>query len=728
MKRFLQLGLLILLANGASSAQIFLRVTQGEVTSGLLNGGSLTVPAQGLRQPVDFTVSVIYAGPGVLRFAGAPRVAGSPDFVNAPSTPADTTLVSGQSVNVPLRFLASTANLVSAQLTWAFTETVVQTQTARTGAIVVGLNGTAPSIELGYTFALDGNFNSVNMVDGVLPFPPTPINSNSSAALTLLNRGSGPTQVDSIAVSGSAFTMTNLPILPTTLAAGSALRFQVRFQPRTDGTQQGGLVVRYGNGQTYQVALRGDAVASYLQYQIQTGTDRPAAVTPNGVISLPPTAVGQRASATIRFTNTSPFDISVPSIAVSGQGWAITEVPFTPLTMAPDSSQFFTLNFAPTQSGVLLGRLRIGSDTFELSGEAQGSQLQYRYSSNTGQIVLNPGGIITFPNSTIEDTINLLVTVSNNGTGPASILTVSVPTASGAGFSVAGLPPLPFSLPPQQSFQFTLRFKAVTPGATTGILRIHTDQFTLYGSAEPLPEFPDFTIQGPSTTQAFEQPRIALVLSKPYPVSVRGTLALAVESDGYAVDPSTQFSTGGRSVAFTIPAGSLRATFSNGLAEVRFQTGSVAGTFVMTAGFATSAGTPIVSESAKPLRIGLAQAAPKLLSGGVSRRSPNSLTLELIGFTNTRSLTKMSVRVKPRAGYQIANADYTQDLSGPSLLWFYSTGSTGYGGQFVATLPLQLSTGGNGTTGADLVQAIESISVTFQNERGTSDSMTIPVF
>jgi len=726
-KRFLQLGLILLLANVASFAQIFLSVTQGQVTSGLTNGGALMVTAPALNQPVDFKVSVTYAGPGVLRFSGAPLLAGSSDFRNGSSTPADTTLASGQSVAVPVRFLASTAGIVSAQLSWTFSETLVQTELARTGAIVLRMNGSAPSVELGYSFSLDGNFNLLPMTNGVLPFPSTPVNSSTSAEMTLLNRGTGPADVTSIAVSGGAFTMTNLPLLPATLGTGTALRFQVRFQPRTSGPQEGALTVQYGNGQTHQVILRGQAVASYLQYQIQTGTDGPASIAPNSVISMPATPLGQRSSATIRFTNTSQFDISIPSIAVSGTGWAISDLPFTPLTMSPDASQFFTVTFAPTAPGVVLGRLRIGSDTFELRGEAQGSQLEYRYFVSDREVPLSAGGTITFPNSTVEGISNIVVAVTNKGTSAASILTVSVPGAAGGAFSVAGVPPLPFPVAPQETLRFNLRFRPVTPGATTGILRVNTDQFPLYGSGDPLPDFPEFTIQGPQTTQSFEQPRIALVLSKPYPVSVRGTLTLAVESDGYAVDPSTQFSTGSRNVSFTIPAGSVRATFSNGFQEIRFQTGSVAGNFFVTAAFSTAAGTAIPTDADRALRISHPAAAPRLVSGGVSGRSANSLSLELIGITTTRSLTKVTVRVKPRAGYQIANAEYTQDLTGPSLLWFYSLASIGYGGQFVATLPLQLLSSGSGTPGTDLVQAIESITVTFQNERGSSDPMTISV-
>lgn len=727
MKPLLQAAILFFLAHANTFSQVYLRVTQGSVTSAVNNGGSVTLNAPALRETVDFSVSVTYAGLGVLRFNGAPRLAGSSDFTVGETVPAVAALVSGQSVVVPVRFQASTARLTSAQLTWDFTETLAQVQTTRAGAIVLGMNGTAPSFELGYTFALDGNFNPLAMLDGQLPFPLTPLNSISTAQMTLLNRGTGPGQLESIAVTGSAFSLANLPIVPATMDAGAALRFQIRYQPRTDGTHQGVLTLRYANGSVYQVALRGEALTSYLKYQIQMGSDSATGILPDSVISLPSTAIGQRAVATIRFTNASPFDVTVPSVAVSGQSFALSDVPFTPFTMAPYSTQFLAVIFAPTQSGPATGRLRIGGDSFELAGEARGSQLEYRFSSKAGDVVLVPGGSVTFPNGAIGEVTTVTVTVTNSGNTAAPIMTIAVPSVTPTGFGLSGLPSLPYSIGPKQSIQFTVQFQSLTAGLATGILRINSDQFGLFGTADTLPVLPDVTILGPATVQAFEQPRISLVLAKSYPVALRGTLTLSVESDGFAIDPSAQFSTGGRNVNFTIPAGSLRATFTNGLQEIRFQTGSVAGAFVLAPTFFTATGTSIAADAVRPLRISLSSGSPRILGGGVSTRTLSSLTVEMIGVTTSRSLTRISVKIKPRAGYQIANTDYTQDLTGSSLLWFNSSASSGYGGQFAATLPLQLSSNVSVAAGTDLVQAIESITVTFVNERGSSEPINIPV-
>jgi len=726
-KHLLQAAILLSLVQAHAFSQVYVRVTKGSVTSAVNNGGSVTLNAPALRETVDFSVSVTYAGLGVLRFNGAPRLSGSSDFTAGETVPAVAALVSGQSVVIPVRFQASTARLTSAQLTWDFTETLAQVQTTRAGALVLGINGTAPSLELGYSFALDGNFNPLSMQEGQLPFPLTPLNSISTAGMILLNRGTGPGQLESITVTGNAFSLASLPIVPATIDAGALLRFQIRYQPRTDGTHQGVLTLRYANGNVNQVTLRGEALTSYLKYQIQMASDSATGIIPDSVISLPSTAIGQRNVATIRFTNASPFDITVPSVAITGQGFALVDVPFTPLTMAPYSSQFLGIVFAPTQGGIATGRLRIGNDSFELAGAAQGSQLQYRYSSKAGDVALVPGATVTFPNGAIGEVSSVTVTVTNSGNVAAPIMTIAVPSVTPTGFGLSGLPSLPFSIGPKESIQFTVQFQSLTAGPTTGTLRINSDQFGLFGTADALPGLTDVVILGPSTVQAFEQPRISLSLAKSYPVALRGTLTLSVESDGFAIDPSTQFSTGGRNVNFTIPAGSLRATFANGMQEIRFQSGSVAGAFVLTPTFFTATGTSIASDAVRPLRIALASGTPRMLSGGVSTRTLSSLTVEIIGVTTTRSLTRINVKIKPRAGYQVANTDYTQDLTGPSLLWFNSSASSGYGGQFVATLPLQFNSNVSVAAGTDLVQAIESITVTFLNERGSSEPVNIPV-
>ncbi|OYW11361.1 MAG: hypothetical protein B7X34_03265, partial [Acidobacteriia bacterium 12-62-4] len=117
----IQLMSLLLLFSATGYTQIFLRVTQGTATASVANGGSATVNASGVQQESEFTVSVVYAGNGSLRFSGSPRLSGSADFLVADSGPVDTTLLSGQIAVIPVRFRPTSPLLTSAQLAWTFT-------------------------------------------------------------------------------------------------------------------------------------------------------------------------------------------------------------------------------------------------------------------------------------------------------------------------------------------------------------------------------------------------------------------------------------------------------------------------------------------------------------------------------------------------------------------------------------------------------------------------------
>ncbi|HUS08511.1 MAG TPA: Ig domain-containing protein, partial [Bryobacteraceae bacterium] len=101
--------------------------------------------------------------------------------------------------------------------------------------------------------------------------------------------------------------------------------------------------------------------------------------------------------------------------------------------------------------------------------------------------------------------------------------------------------------------------------------------------AVALPPVSSVSIGGvPDTTQPAQQPRVTLALGSPYPVDVTGvvTAAFAPNATVSADDPAIQFSTGGRTATFTIPAGATQAVFR--APDIAIQTGTVAGTITLT--------------------------------------------------------------------------------------------------------------------------------------------------
>jgi transposase len=84
---------------------------------------------------------------------------------------------------------------------------------------------------------------------------------------------------------------------------------------------------------------------------------------------------------------------------------------------------------------------------------------------------------------------------------------------------------------------------------------------------------------------------------------------MSVSSDTFVTDPSVQFSTGGRTVSFTIPANGTQAVFSNGATTIKLQTGSVAGGITITPSFATRTGYSLTPDSPASLSLSIASAA-----------------------------------------------------------------------------------------------------------------------
>jgi hypothetical protein len=86
-------------------------------------------------------------------------------------------------------------------------------------------------------------------------------------------------------------------------------------------------------------------------------------------------------------------------------------------------------------------------------------------------------------------------------------------------------------------------------------------------------------------------------------------------------DPAVQFSSGGQTVSFMIPAGQTQAFFSNGLTHVQLQTGTIAGTITLTPDFLTAAGIDVTPASPQTLTVTVPSQAPALLTAQVSSSS-----------------------------------------------------------------------------------------------------------
>jgi hypothetical protein len=201
---------------------------------------------------------------------------------------------------------------------------------------------------------------------------------------------------------------------------------------------------------------------------------------------------------------------------------------------------------------------------------------------------------------------------------------------------------------------------------------------------------------------------------------------MSVEGDGFSADPAVQFSSGGRSVPFTISANATQAEFTPGSNQARFQTGSVASAITIKPNFATNSGLDLTPESPTLLRLTVAKSAPVILNVQISTRGTETLTLLINGFTTSRTLTRLDFTFTPVTGSRLAADRVSVNLETDAGAYFRTSGSTAFGGQFSVTMPFNFRSSATttSTTTTSPVDQLQSVSVTATNEFGTSAAVS----
>jgi len=712
------LWLMAFLLGATAQGQVLIRVQQNSDVVQLPSTGTYTANAIGAGQAVDLWVTVTYTGGATLSFLKPPQLLGSPQFSISVAPPAVTVLAPNESASLQLRFVPANGNRVLAELDWASLESA-PAAAGKPGLVVLGLAGTAPEYTIGYSLPSDGNISELEN-GATIPFPETLINAASTASVRIFNRGAGAGRVLSVAVSGEGFSPGSLPLLPARIGEGTDLPFTIRFQPLQPGAASGTLRVRYESGAEHTAILSGAAVNSRFTYQLLAPASDAVPILPRQTVTLPSVKLGEKTTVIVRVANSGTLAADLPSISVTGSAYQLSSLPALPARVQPAETLSFQIIFTPQDPARNMGLLRVADDEFDLSGEGLGARLEYRY----GASAVLAGGQVPFPGTPLGQSATLTFQVSNTGTEAARLTSLGITADGKSAFTLVAPPALPLAVAAGATLPLTLRFSPLNPGQATALLRIEGDSFTLSATGNAPSSLPDYTITGPSSVLAFDQPSLGVTLASPYPVALSGTLALSVETEGYMADPAVQFASGGRNAAFTIPAGATRAVFGNGQNEIRFQVGTVAGAIVATPSFSTQSGYSLTPDSPRPLRMTQAATAPRLLSLQGANATSTGFTLIANGVANTRTIAKADVRFTIKPGFQISQTDFTVDLATSGYGWFQSTSSASFGGQFSVQIPFTLSTSDTATTAAAALSAIDSITFTVTNERGVSNSLT----
>ncbi|MEX2263167.1 MAG: choice-of-anchor D domain-containing protein [Bryobacteraceae bacterium] len=693
-------------------ANFAFRVQAGLEIQSLSDNGTINIPAAGIGTAAGATLSVTYRGTGTATIAGY-EISGGSEFSLQGFPVPPPNIASGQTLTFTIRYLPSSGVRAVGRINFSFQEGT------RIGTFGFSLTGVAPDLVYNYVAQPAGNSTVVSGGE-TIAFGPTLLNEIGTVNMVITNRGSGSGLVSGVSLTGpSTLALAGVPFLPATVEAGGDIRFSIRFSPTQLETAAGQLRLEAaGRVAVFNV----QAPASGPLYSYETIRDGSSTIVqPGQAMLFPDVNLNDKASIVVRVRNNGNADGSIAAISVLGTGFQLTDQPFVPLTVTPGSSFNLTLTFSPTTGGRTAGRLRIGDHSFELSANA-GPNLAFSYVSSGVSFIVNNNGNVVLPAATVGTTTTARFTITNSGTAATAINTIGT-SAADSGFSVSNAA-LPATLEPGASYSFDLSFKPTALGNTTGTLRIDSVTFNLLGAGSQPPPLPEFSYQGATGVQEPQtQPAVGLTLAAPYPIPVAGAFTLAFNSEVFANDPAVQFSTGGRTVTFTIPANSTEAVFPNNTNRIRMQTGTVAGTITLTPSFSTESGINLTPNAPPSLSLTVTQSAPRVLGVQLGGRTASGFTLLITGFSTSRSVTQMDFQFTPVAGETLEAATVTLNTEASFSAWFQSAPAQQFGGQFTATIPFTLQ--GDVRNVGNAAEAVQSVSVTITNRQGVSTARSL---
>jgi len=563
--------------------------------------------------------------------------------------------------------------------------------------------------------------NAVTLTTGAtISFPKTQVGGTATGTLIIANMGTAAGAVSSIAVTGAAFNTQSLPLLPVTVAAGGQMTVPLVYSPSAVGTDSGSLQVVAG-GRTVTASLAGTGIAAQLQFQVTEG-GQTTSVDPLGTAPVPDTPLGSSSVVSVTFTNIGSTTVAISNISVNGTGYQLAGVPPLPLNLVAGGSATMSFTFTPAQPGTSPGTLTIGPSAFTLAGRALGPLYRYSFSLSGNSSSVAPGGTVFFPQAQVGTSSSGAFSITNSGTASGSIAGIYL-GGSNSPFVLSSLPAFPLTLAPGQTASFLITFSPSAAAGSSSVMNIDGAQFTLSGSASSPPNLPGYSITGASgTLTPLQQVSVGLSLAAPYPLNLSGTLTMSVLPQGFSADPAIQFSTGGKTIAFTIAANTTTAVFANGATSVKLQTGSTAGTITLTPAFQTSAGAALTPTGGAPLVLNVPAAAPVVVGAQITSQTATSLTIAVTGVANTQSLSHLDFTFTPASGYSLKNASVSIPVSAAATAFFGSAAAQNFGGQFVATVPFSFNVGSSVPSAVTLMK---SVAITATSDQGTSAPLTL---
>ncbi len=356
-------------------------------------------------------------------------------------------------------------------------------------------------------------------------------------------------------IDGTDFQISNASF-PLTIAPGQRVPIVIIFSPAAAGSDSGSLLISLdGNTPAFTVPLYGTAVIPG-----QLSANPPS-------INFGAGGATQRITETV--TNTGATNVVLQAATTTGSGFALSGLAL-PTLLGPGQSAAFSVYLPSGSSGIASGSINLSS---LLRWWTPGERGDYRYATTTAgkiSLVIPVSGTaaashltpasssVSFGNVQIGNTQNLPATLTNSGAAP---VTITQATASGAGFSVSGLP-VPMTLTPGESATFSATFIPQSAGSAKGNISVLSN-----ASNSTL----NLALSGSSNAPGQLTLSPAALNFGTVPVGKNQQLTATITASGSSVTVSSaslsgsEFSLSGIQLPVTIPAGqssSFTVTFA----------------------------------------------------------------------------------------------------------------------------------------------------------------------
>ncbi len=256
-----------------------------------------------------------------------------------------------------------------------------------------------------------------------------------------------------------------------------------------------------------------------------------------------------------------------------------------------------------------------------------------------------------------------------------------------------------------QGTPITQESRSFTVTVTDARGSVGTRNFTLTVD----PPLPAFTLPGlPATLNPTNASDVNLSLAAPYPTPLPGTLNLSLTSRAEVPsdDPMTQFSSGTRTVPFTIPANRTTAVLSP---PVMLLTGTVAATVRLTVNIDNG------PSDLAAATVEIPATAPQITSVRAVRTT-GGFDVQVVGYAPSRRVTSADFIFDVRNGSNTQQVTLSKNADADFSNWYRNTASTPFGSSFsfVQSFAVQ----GDGSL-------IDAVTVRLTNPQGSTTSSAV---